>query len=452
MHFLSRQLSGDGTVDFFTCAGYNTITMDNRHILVIDDQKELRERLASFIASSGKRKEPDKLLDDIRWRLGSEDDRKDAPSGRQEVIYEVDSAGSGEEGIQKILKALGQGNPYALVFLDVRMPSGWDGLQTLDRILSADSKTQVVICTAYSDFSWEDILGRVGVRDNLLILKKPFENMEIAQLALALTEKYNSEERIRQTQKMDTIGNLAAGLAHDFNNIIGSIQATLSSIEFTIATSKDLQSAQKDLGIDLETLKAAAKQGAEMVEILLSLSRRQDLPLAKVNLNKIVEDTVKICKRTLDKSVAIRFIPLDREATVEAYSVQVEQVLLNLCINAAHAMTFMRPKDQKKGGLLKIEIQDIRVGENMLSAIPDAAEGDYLLISIEDNGVGIPPATIPKIFDPFFTTKSKGQGSGLGLSMVYSIVRKHKGFLELFSEPGKGTTFFIFLPAVNTKS
>ncbi|MBN1865166.1 MAG: response regulator [Victivallales bacterium] len=422
--------------------------MDNRHILVIDDQKDLRERLAQFISSSGKKKETDKILDNIRGRLGADEDPGQAPHGRQEVYYDVDSAASGEEGLQMILKAIELGTPYALVFLDVRMPTGWDGLHTLDKILSADSKTQIVICTAYSDFSWEEILERVGIRDNLLILKKPFENMEIAQLALALTEKYNSEERIRQTQKMDTIGNLAAGLAHDFNNIIGSIQATLSSIEFTIATSKDLQSAKIDLGSDIGTLKTAAKQGAEMVEILLSLSRRQDLPLAKVDLNKVVENVVRICKRTLDKSVSIRFIPLENKATAEAYSVQMEQVLLNLCINAAHAMTLMRPEDHKKGGLLKIEIQDIRVGENMLSAIPDAKEGDYRVISIEDDGVGIPKSIISKIFDPFFTTKSEGQGSGLGLSMVYSIVRKHKGFLELFSEPGKGTTFFIFLPAV----
>ena len=425
--------------------------MDNRHILVIDDQKDLRERLAEFISNSGRKKLSDNVLDKIRRDMGSENPQEKT-SSRQEVFYDVDTASSGEEGLRMILDALDHGNPYALVFLDVRMPTGWDGLHTLEKILSTDSKAQIVICTAYSDFSWEQILDRVGIRDNLIILKKPFESMEIAQLALALTEKYNSEERIRQTQKMDTIGNLAAGLAHDFNNIIGSIQATLSSLEFTVGTAKNLDTAKKDLKADIETLKTASRQGAEMVEILLSLSRRQDLPMSKVDLNSIIENVVKICRRTLDKSVTIRATPLPGGAFVNAYSVQIEQILLNLCINAAHAMTFMRPKDQKKGGLLKIEVQDIRVGENILSTIPDATEGDYCVISVEDNGIGIPPNIKDKIFDPFFTTKPKGQGSGLGLSMVYSIVRKHKGFLELFSEPDKGTTFFIFLPAIKNEA
>ena len=270
--------------------------------------------------------------------------------------------------------------------------------------------------------------------------------MEVAQLALSLTEKYNSEERIRQTQKMDTIGNLASGLAHDFNNIIGSIQANLSSLEFTIAMSKDLATLKEEVVPEFETLNNAARQGAEMVEILLSLSRQQELPFSIVDLNKIAENTIKICKRTLDKSVEIRFFPSERKAEVSAYPVQIEQILLNLCINAAHAMTFMRPESDRKGGTLTIEIQEIRVGENMITAIPDAAEGNYWLISVGDTGIGIPAESFSKIFDPFYTTKQKGKGSGLGLSMVYNIVRKHKGFLELFSEVGKGTTFFIFLP------
>ena len=188
-----------------------------------------------------------------------------------------------------------------------------------------------------------------------------------------------------------------------------------------------------------------------MVKILLSLSRGQELPFSIVDLNQIVQDTIKICERTLDKSVEITFIPCDGKAEVSAYPAQIEQILLNLCINAAHAMTIMRPTGDKKGGKLKIEIQNISVGKNMINTIPDATEGNYRLLSVEDSGVGIPPESMTKIFEPFYTTKKKEHGSGLGLSMVYNIVRKHKGFLELFSTPGKGTTFFIFLPATETE-
>lgn len=427
--------------------------MENRHILVIDDQRDLRERLANFITKSGKSNETVALVDKMKSKLAGETD--DSPILQhvqtREIHYLVDTAASGEEGFKMVKEALTGDQPYAMIFLDMRMPPGWDGMETMEHILEVDKKVQIVICTAYADYSWKDIVERVGIRDNLLILKKPFDNMEVAQLALSLTEKYNSEERIRQTQKMDTIGNLAAGLAHDFNNIIGSIQATLSSLEFTMSTAKSLPAMKTELIPDIETLTSASQQGAEMVEILLSLSRQQELPFSEIDLNKIAEDTIKICKRTLNKSVEIKFIPSKQKAMVSAYPVQIEQILLNLCINASHAMTIMKKPGEKKGGTLKIEIQDIRVGDNMLKAITDAAKGDYRLLSVEDTGVGIPAESLNKIFDPFYTTKTKGKGSGLGLSMVYNVVRKHKGFLELFSEPGKGTTFFIFLPAASSK-
>ena len=428
------------------------VSMENRHILVVDDQLDLRVRLADFITKSGKYDEIS-IVEKMKARLSKKPVDLSTASKKQgkEINYNVDMAATGEEGVQMVRDALEKDCPYAMIFLDMRMPSGWDGLETMEKIFSVDQKVQIVICTAYADYSWKDIVARVGVRDNLLILKKPFDNMEVAQLALSLTEKYNSEERIRQTQKMDTIGNLAAGLAHDFNNIIGSIQATLSSLEFTINTGKDITSIKKDVDLDFETLKSAAGQGAEMVEILLSLSRAQELPFSNVDLNQIAQNTIKICRRTLDKSVEIIFVPSEEKAEISAYPVQIEQILLNLCINAAHAMTIMRPDGEKKGGKLKIEIQNISVGENMISTIPDADEGDYRLLSIEDSGVGIPSDSFSKIFDPFYTTKKKDNGSGLGLSMVYNIVRKHKGFLELFSKPGKGTTFFIFLPAAETK-
>jgi len=424
--------------------------MENRHILVVDDQQDLRERLAGFISKSGKNDDIS-IVDKIKARLASEKSIAPKKNQKKEIQYNVDTAASGEEGFRMLSEALESGFPYAMVFLDMRMPSGWDGLETMEHILSVDKKVQIVICTAYADYTWKDIVARVGIRDNLLILKKPFDNMEVAQLALALTEKYNSEEKIRQTQKMDTIGNLAAGLAHDFNNIIGSIQANLSSLEFSINMAKDIKTLKEELRFDLDTLKKAAGQGAEMVDILLSLSRQQELPFSIIDLNTIAENTIKICKRTLCKSVEIRFLPSEKEAKISAYPVQIEQILLNLCINAAHAMTFMRPQDERQGGILKIEIQKVRVGENMIKTIPDAIEGDYWLLSVEDTGIGIPHESFSKIFDPFYTTKPKGKGSGLGLSMVYNIVREHKGFLELFSEHDKGTTFFIFLPAIESE-
>jgi signal transduction histidine kinase len=328
------------------------------------------------------------------------------------------------------------------------MPDGWDGLETMKHIFEIDKRVQVVLCTAYSDYSWKEIVDAVGKRDNLLILKKPFDNVEVAQMALALTEKYLAEEHLLHSQKMETIGTLSAGLAHDFNNIISSIQATVSSIEFTLdipgMTAEQLRS---DLRSDLNTVNEAVKQGAEMVEILLSLSKRQELPLAPVDLIELVNRVLNICRRTLDKSVEVVFKPSVDSAVINAYPVQIEEVLLNLCINASHAMTIMRGGDDgTQGGVLTLSVDRITLDHDIVGKVSEIRAGEYFRLAVSDTGVGIKPELISQIFDPFFTTKGEKKGTGLGLSMVFSILEKHKAYLDLKSKPGEGSTFLIFFP------
>jgi two-component system, NtrC family, sensor kinase len=418
--------------------------MKNRRILIVDDQEDLRELISNFIVKTGIEK-PTSIVEKMQAKLSSSSMDIPKPTVKN-IDYQVSTAENGITAYKMVQSALEKGLPYALIFLDMRMPPGWDGLETMKKIFKVDQKVQIVLCTAYSDYSWREIVDQIGRRNNLLILKKPFDRMEVAQLALALTEKYNSEAHLMQAQKMDTIGNLSAGLAHDFNNIIGSIQATLSSIDFSLQSATELESLKSNITDDMEILTSAAKQGAEMVDILLTLSRTQELPFSLVDLNTLAEDCVKICKRTLSKSVEIELITSDEPAIINAYPVQIEQTLLNLCINASHAMTIMRPEDAKQGGRLRIEIINTYVGDNMVDAIHEGMIGKYRLLIIEDTGVGIPQSSYSDIFDPFYTTKPKGQGSGLGLSMVYNIIKQHHGFIEVTSEVGKGTTFFIFLP------
>ena len=309
----------------------------------------------------------------------------------------------------------------------------------------------MVLCTAYADYSWDEITEQVGRRDNLLILKKPFDNMEVSQIALALTEKYYAEDHLFHTQKMETVGALSAGLAHDFNNIISSLQATVSSIEFSLDLEPEGSKLKNDLKIDIDTMHEAVNQGADMVQVLLSLSRRQELPLCPVDLNDLMESVIKICRRTLDKTVDIQFTPNPNGAVVMAYPIQIEQVLLNLCINADHAMTIMRPEGERRGGGLIITIEDEIINLPKRGNIAEIPPGKYRHILIQDSGIGMTLKTISQIFDPFFTTKAKGVGTGLGLSMVFNIIQKHKGFVDVFSTPGEGTVFSIYIPALEEK-
>ena len=420
--------------------------MLNRKILVVDSHKDARDSIVHAIQNSAHQDDSKSLLDKMKIKLASED-RDDNPRFLldDDLIYDVDTAPDGESACIMIKKNIELGTPYILIFLDMRM-FGQDGLDSLEEILNIDKKIQVILCTEHTDFSWDEITEKVGMRDNFLILKTPFDDMEVAQLALTLTEKYYAEVSLRHSQKMETVGELAAGLAHDFNNIIASLQATISSIEFSLNRSPSDSQLKNEIGKDMETMHDAIHDGAEMVNVLLSLSKRQEQPLTPVDLNDIMERVLKICNRSLDKSVEVHFSPSNEKAMVMAYSAQIEQVLINLCINADHAMTIMRAPGEKQGGKLTIMIQDEIIIKNKRGNIAEIPPGKYYCISMDDTGIGMTPKTISQIFDPFFTTKSKEKGSGLGLSMVFNIIKKHQGFLDLYSMPDKGCVFYLYLP------
>ena len=422
--------------------------MVDRKVLVVDNKKDTRDSIVNAILKSAHQDNSQSLLDKMRGKLSQKSENSHSRfSLDQDFVYDVDTASDGRSACRMISKHLEMGTPYILLFLDMRM-FGLDGLQSIEEIFSIDKKIQIVLCTEKSDFSWDEITEKVGRRDNFLILKTPFDDMEVAQLALTLTEKYYAEVSLLHSQKMETVGELAAGLAHDFNNIIASLQATISSIEFSLDRSSENSQLKDELEKDISTMHDAIHDGAEMVNVLLSLSKRQDLPLTPVDLNEVMERVLKICSRSLDKSVEVHFTPAKEKAMVMAYSAQIEQVLLNLCINADHAMTIMRPPGEKSGGKLIIIVQDEIITTTKRGNIAEIPPGKYQCISIDDSGIGMTPKTISQIFDPFFTTKSKEKGSGLGLSMVFNIIKKHQGFLDLYSIPDKGTVFYLYLPMI----
>ncbi|MCG8571501.1 MAG: response regulator [Spirochaetes bacterium] len=258
-----------------------------------------------------------------------------------------------------------------------------------------------------------------------------------------ITEMTKIDNQLKQAQKMEMIGTLAGGLAHDFNNVLGGIVGTVSLMDFYLKQNKvDIEQFLNHVDI----IKDSTIRATDMVKQLMTISRKNEIALAPLDLNMSIKHVVKICNNTFDKSIEILPIYQSQPAYINADITQIEQVLLNLCVNSSHAMTFMRGEDEKIGGKLELEITRIHADPVFCASHPEASEGDYWVVRISDTGIGMDANTLTKIFEPFFSTKEKGHGTGLGLAMVYSIIKQHQGFIDVYSELGTGTTFTLYLP------
>ena len=249
--------------------------------------------------------------------------------------------------------------------------------------------------------------------------------------AVDLTERKKLERQFLRSQRMESIGTLAGGIAHDLNNVLSPIMMSLEVLKM-----KSLDPGDQDL---LDVLSASAERGADMVRQVLSFARGVEGRRMEVQVKHIVRDIEKIANDTFLKHIRIRTILPHGLWTVLGDPTQLHQVLLNLCVNARDAMP--------TGGKLTVSAGNTTLDAHYAGMNPEAKAGPYVLIQVEDSGTGIPPAVIEKIFDPFFTTKEVGKGTGLGLSTTLAIVRSHGGFIRVESEQGKGTAFKVYLPA-----
>lgn len=246
-----------------------------------------------------------------------------------------------------------------------------------------------------------------------------------------ITEKKKLEQQYLRVQRMESIGTLAGGIAHDLNNVLAPI---LMSIELLRMTSRD-QRAQSVLG----TIEASAKRGADMVQQILSFARGVEGERVTILPRQIIEEIQNLVQDTFPKNITFQAeLPSVLPAFVGDHT-QIHQVLLNLCVNARDAMP--------DGGVMTVAASNIIVDEQYAATHANAKPGSYVMITVTDTGTGIPPQVIEKIFDPFFTTKELGRGTGLGLSTVLAIVKSHDGFISVHSEQGMGTTFTVCFPA-----
>ncbi|MGU3309703.1 ATP-binding protein [Pseudomonas sp. M5A4_2d] len=455
----------------------------NRRILLIDDTPSIHEDFRKILMPP---MEQNQALDDMEAALFGASDTPHGP------VFELDSAYGGQEGLKLLEVAMAEQKPYALAFVDMRMPQGWDGAQTIEELWKVDPDLQVVVCTAYSDYSWEELLFRLQAHDRLLILKKPFDNIEVQQMANTLAAKWSMarraslqtshlehlveqrtqaltqasqalqleiderkqlESQLVQSEKLASLGQLAAGVAHEINNPVGFISSNLGTLggyfdqlqemldayrkAETATDSEQFEALRQRLDLDflkedIPTLLRESKEGigrvVQIVKDLKDFSRvDNDQNWQWANLQQGIDSTLNIVASELKykADVVKHYAPLPE---IECLASQLNQVVMNLVINAAQAM------GPERGTI----------------TISNGVDGENIWLEVADNGCGIAPDSVQKIFDPFFTTKPVGEGTGLGLSLSYGIVKKHRGAITVRSELGKGTTFKVVLPIRQT--
>lgn len=564
----------------------------NTRILIIDDNPAIH---ADFLKILGRTRPTASALASAEASLFGDDSTPAARNVVKSPAFELDSAHQGKEGYAMVQQALAEGRPYAMAFVDIRMPPGWDGVETMHHIWQIDPDIQIVICTAYSDYSWEEMTGGPERADSVLILKKPFDNIEVVQISHALTKKWTlaqqakltmemldqlveqrtrelnqtlfrlqdemsqkarfqvslrvSEERfskafraspfpmaivhlgldrfadcndaflgmlqrtrdevidqtsadfslwpdpgtpdslrtrlkdgfsisnlellvadkngqsrktlvsaetfslgedhyailiwqdlserlrledqLRQSQKMEAVGQLAAGVAHDFNNILTVIQGHASLCLLA-------QGLNSNARTSLEQISTAADRAATLTRQLLAFSRKQIMQLRSLNLNDSISGLLSMLHRLIGEHIRLK-TALDKNIpSIHADHGSLEQVLMNLVVNARDAMP--------DGGDLIINTSAVKITAADQRHQPGSQPGYFVRLSVSDTGIGMDEATRERIFEPFFTTKEVGKGTGMGLATVYGIVQQHRGWIQVESTPGEGSSFHIFLP------
>jgi len=289
------------------------------------------------------------------------------------------------------------------------------------------------------------IFGYLYSFRDISLLKKVMSDLEISraelterniELARTLEELRMTQTQLLQAQKMEAIGQLAGGIAHDFNNILTAI------IGFGTLLKRETE---KDdlLRSYITVILTSAERAAHLTQALLAFSRKQIINPKPINLNQIILDVKNILSRIIGEDIECSTVFTNKDLVVMADRGQIEQVLMNLATNARDAMP--------GGGRLTIKTEYIELNHEFIKAHGYGKPGSYAVISVEDTGQGIDEKTRERIFEPFFTTKDVGKGTGLGLAMVYGIIKQHDGYIDVYSAPGRGTTLKIYLPLIKSE-
>jgi signal transduction histidine kinase len=403
-------------------------------ILVIDDNPSIHKDFLTILLEE----EESETLNALRDEVFGNKSNNNTPKS----IYELDFASQGQEGCEKIKEACSKDQPYELAFVDMRMPPGWDGLKTIEHIWKIDPNVQVVICTAYSDYSWGEITERLGRSENLLILKKPFDSAEVAQFASALTEKWVlarkaalkmeeleqmvKERTEKQTELLEKVDNINKEL-RDFASIVShDLKAPLRGIK-SLAT-WILDDCSDKLGNQaneqMNLLLCRVEKMHNLIEGVLQYSRagRTEEQVVQVNLDTFIPEAIDMIAPPENISITIE----NTMPVIECAETHIMQLFQNLLNNAIKYMD--KPKGQIKVGCIE--------------------QDGFWKFSITDNGPGIEEKHFEKIFKMFqaLSVSEDVESTGVGLTVAKKIVELYGGNIWVESEIGKGSTFFFTLP------
>ncbi len=545
----------------------------NQNLLVIDDDQEIWKAYKKVLeyrsipeTSTGKQ------LAALLVEGRSKPDTESSIPPR----FELSFASQGQSGYTMLKEAAASGTPFSVAFIDIRMPPGWDGMETAARIRQIDPNIEIVIVTAYTDRSREEIVRAVGAPDKLLFLRKPFDPEELFQLALSLSEKWrlgrmeakarvalsesearfrslvettpdfvwemdiegkftycspacemiydfrpdellghtffdkllpqnevedyrksfkrgleefiflegaheyccqnkdgtevhiessaapiineqgqvtgfrgidrnvserhkilaekNSiEEQYRQAQKMEALGTLAGGIAHDLNNLLTPI---IGYAEMNVIKSGP----NSPLSNELDIIIKSAKKAADLISQILIFSRKKTLTPEVFELNAIIQDCIKMLSRMIREDIELHFQLVEKTWSIFIDKGQIEQVLINLVVNARDAIN--------GNGTIVVSTTNISIppDQELTDVNLSKFSGNYVVLAVSDTGSGIEPEIMEKIFDPFYTTKEVGKGTGLGLATVYGVIHQFDGHIIIDSAQEQGTTFYLYLP------
>ena len=408
-------------------------------ILVIDDNPSIHKDFQTILIEE----EESATLNTLRTEVFGDNTSESTTKS----VYELDFASQGKEGCEKVKQACSENNPYELAFVDMRMPPGWDGLKTIEHIWEIDPGIQIVICTAYSDYSWGEITGRLGKSENLLILKKPFDSAEVAQFASALTEKWGlarqaslkmeqleqmvKERTEKQTELIKKIDNINKELKDFASTISHDLKAPLRGIK-TVATwiLDDCADKLGEQGNEqMNLLLGRVERMYNLIDAVLQYSRAghtEETPL-QVNLDKFIPEVIDILVPPENIEITIE----NQMPVIECEETHIQQLFQNLLSNAIKYMD--KPQGQIKIGCVE--------------------QDDLWKFSVADNGPGIEEKQFEKIFKIFQTLSASEdvRSTGVGLTIVKKIVELHGGKIWIESKLGEGSTFFFTLPKHKTR-
>jgi len=328
------------------------------------------------------------------------------------------------------------GGNLDVVLVDLQLPDS-SGLQTFQRLHQARPDLPIVVMTGLDDRALSRNAVEAGAQD-YLVKGQVTGEVVTRVLRYAVSRKRSqdalrqSQQQLLQAQKLEGIGRLAGGIAHDFNNLLTSILGYAQMVMGALDDDSPLRE-------DIQEIVRAGERAALLTRQLLAVGRKQLQQIRRINLNEIVEGMNDLLQRTMGEDIELAARPASQAAMIEADPGQIEQILLNLAVNARDAMP--------TGGNLTIRVESVALDDAFCEGRTGVEPGTYVLLVVGDNGCGMSKEVQELAFEPFFTTKPPDRGTGLGLSTVYGIVKQSRGFIELTSELGVGTTFHIYFPA-----